>query len=185
MIDLSSYQIREITEYMFLPDVPLKADATIVLGQTLWHRPFQKSIEIYRSGLSGKLIFTGGFNPKIGNHEALCMKRAWIEMGYCADDFLIDTEATNTMENMQNAKALMEKAELLRSGVAINLITINYHMRRAAETLKYVFADKSLQLGIINYPSKYCEPDTWFDDQQGRSLVLNEFTKIKKYLGIC
>lgn len=182
MIDFTAKGIREITDYMFLSDSPLDADATIVLGQTLWHRPFKKSIEIYKAGISGKLIFTGGFNPKLGCPEALCMQRTWGKMRYCLDDVLIDNEATNTKENMQNAKVLMEKANILKNGAVINVVAINYHMRRAVETLKYVFANDSLQIGIVNYKSKYCDPALWFDNQYGRSLVINEFMKIKKYL---
>ncbi len=182
MIELDEQRIRQIADYVFLPDRPLFADVTIVLGQTLWHRPFQKSIEIYKSGAAGKMIFTGGFNPKLGGAEALRMKRAWTRLGYCQDDVLIDVAATNTMENMQNAKALMENENLLKNGMVINIIAISYHMRRAIETLKQVLDDDSMQIGIINYPSKHCAPDTWFHSQTGRALVFGEIMKIETYL---
>jgi len=182
MSDLHGQRIREITDYMFLPDCPVAADATIVLGQTLWHRPFQKSVEIYKAGAAGKIIFTGGFNPKLGSCEALRMRRTWGKLGYSANDVLTDIAATNTLENMQNARALMSGDLLLKDCKAINIITINYHMRRAVETLKHVFADASIQIGIVNYPSRYCGPDTWFADQTGRTLVMSELAKIRKYL---
>jgi hypothetical protein len=182
MIELSEPELRQITDYVFLPDRPLFADATIVLGQTLWHRPFQKSIEIYKAGGAGKVIFTGGFNPTLGSAEALRMKRAWARLGYCLNDVLVDRHACNTLENIQNARALMVRANLLKRGMAINVIAISYHMRRAIETLSQVFSDELLQIGIINYPSRYCAPDTWFHDPRGRSLVIGELIKIEKYL---
>ena len=182
MIELSEADLRQITDYVFLPDRPLIADATIVLGQTLWHRPFQKSIEIYKAGSAGKVIFTGGFNPALGSAEALRMKRAWAKLGYCRNDVLVDRHASNTLENIQNARALMARANLLKCGMAINVIAISYHMRRAIETLRQVFSDDLLQIGIINYPSRYCPPDTWFHDPRGRSLVIGELIKIEKYL---
>ncbi len=182
MSDLHGHRIREITDYMFLPDRPVVADATIVLGQTLWHRPFQKSVEIYKTGTAGKIIFTGGFNPKLGSCEALRMRRTWEKLGYSTNDVLIDSAATNTLENMQNARALIAGEALLKDCKAINIITINYHMRRAVETLKHVFADASIQIGIVNYPSRYCGPDAWFADQTGRTLVISELAKIRKYL---
>lgn len=182
MVELDDQRIKSISEYMFIPDKPLKADVTIILGQTLWQRPLQKGVELYEAGISGRLIFTGGFNPKLGCREALQMKIAWLEMGYPLDDILIDSEATNTMENMQNARSLMSRSGLLRSPTIVNLVSINYHMRRAAETLKHVFASDSLQLGIVNYPSKHCSPNFWHDNPKGRSLVINEIFKIKKYL---
>ncbi|WP_396430195.1 YdcF family protein [Limnohabitans sp.] len=182
MIELSEPDLRQITDYVFLPDRPLIADATIVLGQTLWHRPLQKSIEIYKAGAAGKVIFTGGFNPTLGCAEALSMKRAWARMGYCLNDVLVDRHASNTLENIQNAKVLMDRANLLKRGMAINVIAISYHMRRATETLKQVFSDDLIQIGIINYPSRYCPPDNWFHDPRGRSLVIGELIKIEKYL---
>jgi hypothetical protein len=182
MIELNVPYLRQITDYVFLPDRPLIADATIVLGQTLWHRPFQKSIEIYKAGAAGKVIFTGGFNPTLGCAEALRMKRAWARLGYCLNDVLVDRHASNTLENIQNAKALMAGTNLLKCGMAINVIAISYHMRRAIETLKHVFSDELLQIGIINYPSRYCPPDHWFNDPIGRSLVIGELIKLEKYL---
>lgn len=178
---LDEEQIKQITAYMFLPDSPVKADATIVLGQTLWQRPFQKAIEIYKAGMSGKLVFTGGYNPKLGGCEALEMKNAWEKLGYPLDDLLIDSEATNTRENMVNAKHLLQVAGLYKAGMAINLISINYHMRRAVQTLRQVFDRSEIQLGVVNYPSKYCEPHTWRQNAEGVRLIQLEMAKINAY----
>jgi hypothetical protein len=184
MIELSKSDLQQITDYMFLPDRPIIADATIVLGQTLWHRPFQKSIDIYRAGIAGKVIFTGGFNSTLGCAEALRMKRTWTKLDYCLNDVLVDRHASNTLENMQNSKTLMERTNLLKRGMTINVIAISYHMRRAIETLRQVFSDELPQIGIINYTSRYCPPDSWFHDPRGRSLIIGELIKIEKYLAI-
>lgn len=181
MHDLDAQQINDITEYMFLPDNPIKADATIVLGQTLWQRPLQRAIEIHQAGMAGKLIFTGGFNPKLGGYEALEMQKAWKKMGYPLDNVLIDTKATNTMENILNSKTLLEESGLYKTGMQINLISINWHMRRALETISHVFSGNNLQVGVVNYPSKYCEPHTWHQNVQGARLIQTEVAKIKAY----
>lgn len=181
MHDLDAQQIKAITEYMFLPDNPIKADATIVLGQTLWQRPFQKAVEIYKAGLSGKLVFTGGYNAKLGSSEALEMKKAWTQLGFPTEDVLLDVQATNTMENMANARALMQEAGLLHSPSKINLISISYHMRRAVETLKHAFDNIPIELGLANYPSQLCVKESWFLNLQGSKLLLEELEKIKKY----
>jgi uncharacterized SAM-binding protein YcdF (DUF218 family) len=181
MIDLDEHQIKAITEYMFLPDNPIKSDVTIVLGQTLWQRPFQKALELYKAGVSGKIVFTGGYNSKLGSYEALEMKKAWAQLGLPTEDILLDLQATNTMENMVNARALMQEAGLLHNPSKINLVSISYHMRRAVETLKSVFIDTPIELGFANYPSQLCVMDTWFLNPQGSKLLLEEFDKIKKY----
>lgn len=182
MIELDEKRIQEITDYMFLPDNPIKADATIVLGQTLWQRPFQKGVALYRAGLSGKLVFTGGYNPKLDAREADEMFKAWMEMSYGLEHVLIDDRARNTMENMLNAKRLLEEAGIHKSGIKINLISINYHVRRAVETFKFIFKDDDFELGVVNYPSKYCAIDAWANSENGRKLVINELHKILEYL---
>lgn len=178
---LDEDRIKQITEYMFLPDSPLKADATIVLGQTLWQRPLKKAIELYQAGLTDKLIFTGGYNPKLGSCEAREMQKTWAKTGYPSNALLIDSEATNTRENMVNAKQLLQESGLCKAGMAINLISINYHMRRAVQTLRQVFDGSEIQLGIVNYPSKYCEPHTWHQHVEGVRLIQTEMAKIKQY----
>jgi len=181
-LDSQNISVREITDYMFVPDSPIKADVTIVLGQTLWERPLNKAVELYKSGLSGYLIFTGGFNPKLGAEEAICMSNGWVQMGYPKTDLLIDQVANNTMENMVNSRAILESRGFLDKTARINIVTINFHMRRSIETFNHVFFDKTCHLGIVNYPSIYCHPQTWHADKKGRTLVMTEFRKIHQYL---
>lgn len=167
---------------MFPPNRPLKADFTIVLGQTLWARPLKKVVELYKSGLSGCIIFTGGFNEKLGTSEAICMADGWMQLGYPETDLIIDQFAKNTMENMINAKAIFESKAFFNTTPKINIVTINFHMRRALETFKYVFADRTYDIGIVSYPSIYCDPRTWHLNKKGRMLVMTELQKIHQYL---
>lgn len=178
---LNHDRIRVLTEYMFVEDSPLKADVTLVLGQTRWQRPLAKAIELYEAGLSGTLVFTGGYNKKLGGIEAPAMRDAWAKKGYPMTHVLVDTEATNTLENMINSRQLLEVSGIFKPGLRINLVSINYHMRRALETLRHVWGG-GLEVGIANYPSQYCDPASWYENNLGRELILTEFEKIEKYL---
>jgi uncharacterized SAM-binding protein YcdF (DUF218 family) len=182
MVKLSQAQIDAITDYMFLPDQPLKAAATIVLGQTLWQRPLQRAIELYEADLSDTLIFTGGFNAKLGGVEATEMAHAWLQLRYPKAAILVDANASNTLQNMVNARNLITQAGLYHEGMSINLVSINYHMRRALETLQYVFAPNVLSIGFANYPSIYCPKDNWWQNEQGIRLILDEIDKMCRYL---
>lgn len=183
MNTLNADQISALTDSMFVPDRVLPADVTIVLGQTLWQRPLQKAVALYQAGQTGTVIFTGGYNTRLGAAEALNMQSAWVEMGYPLNDVLVDAAASNTLENMINAKTLLESAGLYRQDLCVNLVSINYHMRRALETLKRVWGHE-VRVGIANYPSKYCHPLHWFENDTGRQLILTEAEKIKKYLSV-
>ncbi len=177
---LDSPSIAGITDYMFVPDDVLDADATIVLGMTLWERPLQKAMELQRDGQAGTLVFSGGYNPKIGDYEALKMRDYWIRGGFPGNKPLVDPRSTNTRENMENSRKLLAERGILRHGARINIISINYHMRRAVETFRDVFGT-DVNLGVANYMSKYCHPLGWFDDVQGRELLLGEVQKIRRY----
>ena len=180
MLQLDPAAIAGITEYMFVPDDVLAADATIVLGMTLWHRPLQKAMQLHQDGLAGKLVFSGGYNPKIGSCEALEMRDRWVEHGYPENDLLLDAQSGNTRENMENSRRLLAEHGVLRSDMRVNLISITYHMRRAVETFRDVFG-RDVLLGAANYSSMYCDPLAWFENRQGRDLVLGEIMKIRKY----
>ena len=179
---MTEQQIKALTEYMFVPDNILKANVTIVLGQTLWKRPLEKAAELYQAKLAGTLVFTGGYNKKIGGFEALEMENSWANrFGLPLDNVLIESTSTNTMENMSNTKLLLEELGLLGGCLNINIVTINYHMRRAIETCRVVFGSAHY-VGAVNYPSQYCDSKSWYQNSQGEKLILTESDKIRKYL---
>lgn len=181
MSELNQRSIDDITRYMFVPDQILRADATLVLGMTLWERPLHKAIEVYQSGHAGLLVFCGGQNPKLGASEALAMKNRWLELGYASEHVLTDTVSTNTRENMMNAHRLLQAVGYDTANMSLNLISITYHMRRAIETCRAVFGKKT-QLGSINYPSRYCPTNSWHLNPQGVNLLLTELIKLRNYL---
>jgi vancomycin permeability regulator SanA len=175
--------IEQLSNYMFLEDCPIEADVTIVLGQTIWQRPLEKATEVYKDGLCNTFVLTGGFNHKLNDVEALCMAKEWKRLGYAdKTKYLVESRSSNTMENMVYSRDILESQGLLDSIKRVNLITINFHMRRAVESFKYVFSDDSIYLGIINYPSIYCDPKAWHQNELGYELVTSEFKKISKYI---
>ena len=181
MFKLNEPLIAEFTRYMFVSDSYLRSNATIVLGNTLWHRPLLRAIELYQIDQSSIYIFCGGVNPKLGFSEAIAMQHEWLNRKFPSDRVLIDDQSTNTYENMMNAKNLLEKNELFYPDMVINLIAINYHMRRSVETFRQIFGSQ-IRLGPINYPSRYCNTQGWHKNKIGNQLIVGEAIKIKKYL---
>ena len=181
MPDQLSLSIKQISDYMFVPDNAIKADATLVLGMTLYHRPLAMAAELHHQDLAGTMIFSGGHNQKLGGAEALQMMARWTEMGLPIDRVLIEHQALNTRENMSHSKKLLEEKGLLIEPMRINIVAISYHMRRAVETCRSVFGDEII-LGTVNYSSVYCQPESWFNDLNGKKLILTELGKIIRYL---
>jgi len=94
-----------------------------------WHDPdrFFGGIELMKSGLAPKLVFTKGRLPwRIGPTESFILKQKAIEMGIRPNQILTAEEAENTEEE---AEALIR----LLDGKAnhIILVTSSYHIPRA------------------------------------------------------
>lgn len=181
MFKLNQQLIAELTNYMFVNDRQLQADVTIVLGNTLWHRPLLRAIDLYQTDQSSNFIFCGGFNQKLGFSESMAMQQEWLKRDFPSDRVSIDDQSINTYENMVNAKNILAKNKLLRPDIAINLISINYHMRRSVETCFHVFGNQ-IDLGPINYPSQFCDRHGWHENKIGNQLIISEAIKIKRYL---
>jgi uncharacterized SAM-binding protein YcdF (DUF218 family) len=181
MSHLTLSSIEAITDFMFVQDSVKNADATIVLGMTLWQRPFTKALELHAAGVAGVLVFSGGMNLKLGKIEAVEMANQWNQLGHASTDVLIDSRSVHTRENMIHSKMLLEEAGLYKDNMRINLIAISYHMRRALETFRAVFGHR-VELGVVNYQSQYCHPEHWFSNSVGKRLILTELLKINRYL---
>lgn len=174
-------QIQCMTDYMFVPDSVGRSDATIVLGMTLWQRPLEKALELFDLNLSGTLIFSGGPNSKLARAESLHMYEHWLALSKPAENVLVDQRSSNTRENMIHSKTLLEAQGFQTDSMHINVIAINYHMRRAVETFRAVFGNR-VSVGVVNYQSIYCHPESWFQNSQGTKLICTEARKIKQYL---
>jgi uncharacterized SAM-binding protein YcdF (DUF218 family) len=178
---LSPELIEEITDFMFVREAPFRADATIVFGMSLWNRPVDKAVSLYREGRAGRLVLTGGHNPAIGAVEAIEMWRKARELGVPDSDLLVEPQATNTRENIANAHALLRASGHSTQALRLNLVTINFHVKRVLLTFDDV-CGAGHRLGVASYPSRYCPPDAWFRTEQGRRNVLGELAKIATYL---
>jgi hypothetical protein len=181
MTGLSASSVSALTDFMFVPDKVLRADCTIVLGMTLFHRPVARALQLQAQGLAGRVIFSGGYNPRLESFEAIEMQKEWHRLGQDMDLVQIETTSTNTRENMSHVKFLLEDKGWLTGTRTVNLIAISYHMRRALETFHDVFGN-DLNLGTASYPSQHCPPLGWDRHPKGRDLVVDEFLKIYQYL---
>ena len=174
----SAQATQALEQFLFLPERTLAADATLVLGMKLWQRPADRAIALYRQGISGRLVFSGGFNASIGHSEGRAMAEYAQSQGVAAEHILIDETASNTRENCIHAHRLLSDAGI---GVRrLNIVAIHFHMRRALLTAEDIFG-ADLSLGIANYPSIHYTDASWHESERGRSDALGEIAKIRLY----
>jgi len=100
----------------------------------------RKAVGLYRRGLAGKLIFTGG-QGDYGEPESIVAAELAVALGVPWDDILWDNSSHSTRENARYA------AEICRAHGWQRLIVVSdpYHLWRA----RYLFARE----GLIAYPS--------------------------------
>lgn len=168
-----------VDDYMFIEDCEVAADFTIVLGITLWHRPLMRALELYERGLSGTLILSGGHNAKLSASEASQMYNHAVSMGVDRAKMLCEVNSTNTRENFENSFRLISKATAGKR-LAINVVAINYHMRRALLTAQNVLP-KNTRIGAASYPSIYFSRNDWSQSERGIRDVMCELEKIGRY----
>ena len=117
-------------------DQAAPADAIIVLGAAAYDaRPspvfeerLRHGIDLYRQGLAGRLIFTGGY----GGHgarfsEAQVGRRYAMRHGVAAEAILIESVSRTTRQNLQQAARLMRSNGLRRAIIVSDPL----HMARA------------------------------------------------------
>jgi len=88
----------------------------------------KQAVDLYREGLAPQLVFSSGYTFVF--QEAEVMKELAVGHGVPASAIILETDAANTLENVQFVRRILE-ARGLRS---ILLVSSPYHMRRALAT---------------------------------------------------
>lgn len=121
-----------------------------------------KAIELYRSGVAGKMIVTGG---AIGNEfvEAEVMAVYCIRQGIAPENIYLETQARNTYDNARMVKKMMEERGYKNAIV----VTSDFHRLRAR-----TFFDRVLP-GVQIVPAPFPE---------GYSFLMKWILIAKEYL---
>jgi len=117
-------------------DQAAKADAIIVLGAAaydakpspLFQERIRHGLDLYEAGYAPLLIFTGGYGGSGARFsESQVARRYALKQGVPAKAILIETQSRNTVQNLVEAKRLMDQHELHR----VIIVSDPLHMARA------------------------------------------------------
>jgi uncharacterized SAM-binding protein YcdF (DUF218 family) len=99
--------------------------------------------ELYQQGMFGRIVFTGANAPttieRFPRGEAVHYREHAIELGVPAEVILIETEATNTSQNLTNTREVLAHAGIHPASVM--LISRPYQQRRAYATCRKVWPE--------------------------------------------
>lgn len=111
-----------------------------ILARDTYQRIF-KAFRLYKKGFADKIFVCGGSVFRSRTPVAEVMKGILIEMGVKPADITVETQSTNTYENILNVRKLLEKHTVKKP----LLVTSSYHMFRSLAI--------SNKLGLEVYPA--------------------------------
>lgn len=132
---------KEISDFLFLEDKEQSGDIAIAFGIKDWQNPLNKAMELYEKGSVNKILFTGGVNRVSGEQEAISMYEEAIKRGIQKEDLLLESGASNTLENVLFSKKVLEKTGELFKIKRICAVMANIHARRVLMTFKKHFPE--------------------------------------------
>jgi len=177
---MNQKNIKKITDYIFLKSNPQKADLALVFGAR-HPEAIKRVYELYQAGLMSKILVSGGQNRVTGKNEALEMSKKLIELGVYPGDIVLETQSTNSLENVLFSKRVIEEKFGFKNIKKVIAIVKHYHSRRALMTLKKYFPE-NIELIPVTYEIYGFTKDDWFKNETGKKKVLGEWNKIIEYL---
>jgi len=103
--------LQTIWDYLCLGQKPEKADVIVGFGNFNTNIA-RRVAELYHQGLAPKILFTGGLGRNteglLPEPEAVRFARVAMECGVPAEDILIEDQSTNTKENIEFTRKLLE-----------------------------------------------------------------------------
>lgn len=117
-------------------DETRKADAAIVMGAAaygdkpspVFEERINHAVELYQKGLVRKLILTGGFGQGAEHSESEVARSYAMTKGVPARDLLLEKKSRTTLENLQQARLIMQQHGLKD----VLLVSDPLHMERVA-----------------------------------------------------
>lgn len=181
---MDSLDVDMLSRCFFPPERRIAADVAIVFGMNAPERPVAHAVAAFNAGLARRLLFTGGYNRRLGCAEGPEMARQAIANGVPAEAVLVEDQALHTEQNVEFACRLLENERGGRPGVgSVLILTIEYHLRRACLAARRRLPE-DVDLGWTCYPSRHYGASNWFEVARGRTDVLGELARIERYYGL-
>jgi len=160
--------------------MPEHADLVFVFG-TSHLEPAHIATDLVKRGIGHYVVLTGGNNRLTGVEEANMHLEIILGSGVLRECIIVESESTNTLENVVFALPKIEKCVDLEKVESIVVVTKWYHCRRAMMTLK-----RHLPAGIryfaVTYEPKGISCSDWWQSEKGSRPVVKERDHIPKYL---
>ncbi|MBD8532968.1 MULTISPECIES: YdcF family protein [unclassified Massilia] len=135
---------------------------------------------LWQRGMFERLLISGGATAGQSRPEAEVIAERLVDMGMPASILILESQATNTGENVILGRRMVAQHMNLGSIDSVLAIGKVCAMRRYLMTLARYWPEVSVAACAINYFGQPAE--RWHEHAEFRARVLNEFHKIPLYL---
>lgn len=177
MLDVGSLKTEENP---FPPDQLVQADVALVFGMNEPLRPAAHAIDLWQRGFARRLVFSGGFNRRLGAIEAEVMADAARQAGLPDEAILVEPRARHTDQNAEFSARLLAREAGQHKPSSLLIVTIHFHLRRARLAVRR-WHGPDVTLGWSCYPSRHYSADNWQTSTHAHRDVLQETAKIGRY----
>ena len=169
--------LRDITEFIFLEDLPKKADIIIVPGNT-WPQPARRAAALYQAGMAPYIegpscdreYYKGPYAA-----EADFLTDVLMQAGVLREAILQEREATFTLENAEYIRKMLEEKHLPIKRAIICCQA--FHARRCRMYFEYVFQDREIEFLMCPAVTQGISRDNWAESKKGLETVLGELRR--------
>ena len=182
--------LRDITEFIFLEDLPEKADLIIVPGNT-WPQPARRAAALYHEGMAPYIVVSGRYSKGQqtfagaaceGDHykgaymtEADFLTDVLIREGVPETAVLQERKAEFTLENARYIRRLLEEKKMTVKKALICCQA--FHARRCRMYFEYVFQDTDVEFLMCPAVTQGISRCSWMESQKGLDTVLGELRR--------
>jgi uncharacterized SAM-binding protein YcdF (DUF218 family) len=173
----------EITDLLFIRDPPGRSDLAIVFGShepTLAAQRARHAASLYRSGLTPRLLFTGGPKGDCPLNEAEAMATVAGDNGVPPEAMLLEGKSRTTVENFTLSIALLRNLRLLDSLRVLHLVSCPWHMRRVGLHACTAFGPAVRLLASPHEAT--CTASSWLASPECRRRVAVELRLVRGLL---
>ncbi|MEN3275402.1 MAG: hypothetical protein V7631_1192 [Massilia sp.] len=173
--------LLSIASYV-MPTVPLRpATLGFLFGTRHGVDEFcNETYALWRRGMFERLLVSGGATAGQARPEAVVIAERLVELGMPASILILETEATNTGENVVLGRRRVAQCMDLAQVDSVLVIGKVCAMRRYLMTLARHWPALRVSAHPVNYFGLPAE--RWHEHAEFRARVLAEYTKIPHYL---
>lgn len=182
--------LRDITEFIFLEDLPEKADLIIVPGNT-WPQPARRAAALYHEGMAPYIVVSGRYSKGQQTFAGAACEGDRYKGAYMTEaDFLTDVliregvpetavlqerKAEFTLENARYIRRLLEEKKMTVKKALICCQA--FHARRCRMYFEYVFQDTDVEFLMCPAVTQEISRCSWMESQKGLDTVLGELRR--------